>query len=67
MSDHVELAVLAPVAAIKQIERSQIASCTLGTTDPMRVVVRLTDGSALIVTRASFESAGLTIGIHLVQ
>ena len=66
MSDFVELAVIAPVAAIRRIKRSQIASCTVGITDPMRVIVRLTDGSSLIVTRASFDRAGLTIGIRLV-
>ena len=66
MSDYVELAVIAPFAAIKRIERSQIGSCTVGITDPMRVIVRLTDGSTLIVTRASFDRAGLTIGIRLV-
>jgi hypothetical protein len=67
MSDYVELAVIAPVAAIRRIKRSQIASCTVGIIDPtMRVIVRLTDGSSLIVTRASFDRAGLTIGIRLV-
>jgi hypothetical protein len=64
--DIVELAVIAPVAAIKRIERSQIGSCTVGITDPMRVIVRLTDGSTLIVTKASFDRAGLSIGIRLV-
>jgi hypothetical protein len=64
--DFVELAVIAPAASIRRIERSQIASCMLGPTDPMRVIVRLTDGSALIVTRASFERAGLATGIRLI-
>jgi len=64
--DFVELAVIAPVAAIRRVERSHIASCMPGTTDPMRVIVRLTDGSALVVTRASFERAGLATGIRLV-
>jgi hypothetical protein len=60
--DVVELAVIAPPAAIKRIERSQIASCMLGPTDPMRVIVRLTDGSALVVTRASFGAiAGIVL------
>jgi hypothetical protein len=63
--DFVELAVTAPVAAIKRVERSQIAGCVLVPTDPTRVIVRLTDGSALIVTRASFERAGLATGIRL--
>jgi hypothetical protein len=64
-NDFVELAVIAPVAAIKRIALSKIASCVLGPTDPMRVIIRLTDGSVLIVTRASFERAGLVTGIRL--
>jgi hypothetical protein len=64
MSDYVELAVIAPFAAIKRIERSQIGSCTVGLTDPMRIVVRLTDGSTLVVTKASFDRAGLSTGIR---
>jgi hypothetical protein len=64
--DFVELAVIAPAASIKRIERSQIASCMLEPRDPMRVIVRLTDGSALVVTRASFERAGLATGIRLI-
>ena len=64
--DFVELAIIAPVAATKRIERTQIASCMLGPTDPMRVIVRLADGSTLVVTRASFERAGLATGIRLI-
>jgi hypothetical protein len=64
-NDFVELAVIAPVAVVKRIERSQIASCALGITDPTRVIVRLTNGIALVVTRASFEGTGLATGIGI--
>jgi hypothetical protein len=64
-NDIVELDVIAPVAGKRQIERSQIASCTQAVvTNPPRVVVRLIDGSVLIVTKASSDCAGLVLS-HL--
>jgi hypothetical protein len=63
--DVVELDVIAPVAGNRQIKRSQIASCTQAVvTEPPRVVVRLIDGSTLIVTKASSDRAELELG-HL--
>ena len=61
MSDElVELDVIAPVEGKRQIERSQIVSCTQAiVTRPARVVLRLADGSTLIVTKASSDRAGL--------
>ena len=58
--DMVELDVIAPVEGKRQIERSQIISCTQAiVTKPSRVVIRLLDGSTLIVTKASSDRAGL--------
>ena len=58
--DIVELDVIAPVEGRRQIERSQIVSCTRAiVTHPTRVVIRLLDGSTLIVTKASSDRAGL--------
>jgi hypothetical protein len=64
--DIVELDVIAPAEGKRQIERSQIVSCTQAVvTRPARVVVRLTDGSTLIVTKASSDRAGLaTVSIR---
>jgi hypothetical protein len=61
-----ELDVIAPVEGTRLIERSQIASCTQAiVTKPARVVVRLMDGSTLIVTKASSDRAGLaTVSIR---
>ena len=61
MSDElVELDVIAPVEGKRQVERSQIVSCTQAiVTRPARVVLRLADGSTLIVTKASSDRAGL--------
>jgi len=61
----VELDVIAPVEGKRQVERSQIVSCTQAiVTEPPRVVVRLIDGTTLIVTKASSDRAGLELG-HL--
>jgi hypothetical protein len=57
-----ELDVIAPIAGKRQIERSRIASCMQAVIMELpRVVVRLTDGSVLIVTEASLDRAGLPI------
>ena len=57
--DLVKLAVVAPTAAIQWIKRSAIAMCVLRRSEPSHVVVRLTDGSTLVATKASVERAGL--------
>jgi hypothetical protein len=58
--DIVELDVIAPVEGITQVDRAQIVSCTQAiVTRPARVVVRLADGSTLIVTKASSDRAEL--------
>jgi hypothetical protein len=60
--DIVELDVIAPIAGKRLVERSQIATCMQALIlTPPRVVVRLTDGSVLIVTKASLDRAGLPI------
>ena len=61
----VELDVIAPVAGKRLIRASQIVSCMQSTVvDLPRVVVRLIDGSALIVTEMCLDAAGISIIRH---
>ena len=58
----IELDVIAPTAGKRQLRRAQIATCKLvPIATPPRVVVRLVDGSVLVVTKASVNAAGLPI------
>ena len=58
----IELDVIAPTAGKRQLRRAQIATCKqVPIAIPPRVVVRLFDGSVLVVTKASVNAAGLPI------
>jgi hypothetical protein len=58
----IELDVIAPTAGKRQLRRAQIEICKqVPVSTPPRVVVRLFDGSVLIVTKASIAAAGLPI------
>jgi hypothetical protein len=58
----IELDVIAPTAGKRQLRRAQIATCKqVPISTPPRVVVRLFDGSVLVVTKASTDAAGLPI------
>jgi hypothetical protein len=62
----VELDVIAPEAGKRWLRRSQIATCKqVAASTPPRIVVRLFDGSVLIVTKASIDAADNTIGQRL--
>ena len=58
----IELDVIAPTAGKRQLKRAQIATCKqVPIAKPPRVVIRLVDGSVLIVTKASIDATGLPI------
>jgi hypothetical protein len=62
MGDLIELEVITPTAGKRQLRRAQIATCKqVPIATPPRVVVRLVDGSVLIVTKASIDDARLPI------
>jgi len=62
MGDLIELEVITPTAGKRQLRRAQIDTCKeVPISTPPRVVVRLVDGSVLIVTKASIDDAGLAI------
>ena len=63
-SDHryVELNIIAPKPGITRLRRASIDRCKLvAVSTPPRVVVRLFDGSVLVVTKESVDAAGLPI------
>jgi len=57
--EQVVLDVIAPTEGERSFARSQIATCKVTTTAPTRVVVRLTDGSVMVVTKESADRAGM--------
>jgi hypothetical protein len=60
--DIVELDVIGPKVGKTRLKRAQIDTCKqVAVSTPPRVVVRLFDGSVLVVTKASIDAARLPI------
>ena len=61
-NDIIEQDIIAPAEGKGWVERARIDRCTRSVVLQLpRVVVRLTDGRALIVTQACLEAAGIPI------